>query len=214
MTPVTDERNAIVVYPQGRQNGWNAGTCCGSSSTLGIDDVGFAMAMLDEIETAYCVDPKRIYSAGFSAGGMLSHRLACEQSERIAAIGPVAGTMAFDPCEPTRPVPVMHFHGTSDFVVAYDGGGFSNADSVPDTIAGWVTRNGCETTATPTFDMGDAHCESHGGCDGDADVTLCTLEGGGHQWPGGESAGPGGTINMDIFASEAMLDFFEAHPLP
>lgn len=214
MTPAADERGYLVVYPQGRSTSWNAGTCCGSSSSLMVDDVGFIEAMLDAIEAAYCVDTRRVFSAGFSNGGMLSHRLACEVSDRIAAIGPTSGTMAIPTCTPTRAVPVMHFHGTSDFVVPFDGGGLGNAQSVPDTIAGWVTRNGCNATPTITFDEGDASCETYAECTDGADVTLCTLEGGGHQWPGGQSAGPGGTINMDIEASTALLDFFDAHPLP
>jgi polyhydroxybutyrate depolymerase len=214
MTPETDARGVIVVYPQGRSTSWNAGSCCGTSSSSGVDDVGFVGAMLDAIEEAYCVDEKRIYSSGFSNGGMLSHRLACEMSDRIAAIGPVSGTIAIDPCTPSRPVPVMQFHGTSDFVVPYNGGGLSNAASVADTESAWITRNGCGTTPMVTFDMGDATCETFSGCQNDATVTTCTLEGGGHQWPGGMSAGPGGTINMDIFASEALLDFFAEHPLP
>jgi polyhydroxybutyrate depolymerase len=214
MTPETDARGVIVVYPQGRSTSWNAGNCCGSSASLGVDDVGFIGAMLDQIEDAYCVDEKRVYSSGFSNGGMLSQRLACELSDRIAAIGPVAGPLALDACDPPRAVPVMEFHGTSDFVVPYDGGGFSSTQSVDETIAAWVANNACQETPMVTFDMGDASCETYGGCEDDASVTICTLEGGGHQWPGGMSAGPGGTINMDIFASAALLDFFEAHPMP
>jgi polyhydroxybutyrate depolymerase len=213
MTPEADDRGYIVVYPQGRSTSWNAGSCCGSSQQLGVDDVGFINAMLDQIESDYCVDVKRVYSSGFSNGGMLSHRLACEAADRIAAIGPVSGTMALPTCTPSRPVPVQQFHGTSDFVVPYNGGVFGPA-SVPVTTADWVERNGCDATPTVTFDMGDATCETYSNCMAAADVVLCTLDGGGHQWPGGESAGPGGTINMDIFASEALLDFFDAHPMP
>lgn len=214
MTPAADAKGYIVVYAQGRSTSWNAGRCCGTSQSLNVDDVGFVRAMIDEIATKYCVDPKRVFSAGFSNGGMLSHRLACEAADKIAAIGPVSGTMAFDGCSPSRPVPVMHFHGTSDFVVPFNGGGFANGDTVPDTIADWVTRNGCGTMPTTTFDMGKAECVTYGGCQANADVALCTLTDGGHQWPGGMSAGPGGEINMDISASNAMLDFFTQHPMP
>ncbi len=211
MTPETDARGYIVVYPQGRSTSWNAGGCCGSSSALGVDDVGFVDAMVAEIASNYCVDQSRLFACGFSNGGMLSHRLACESSDTFAAVGAVAGTMAIEECTPTRPVPVMHFHGTSDFVVPYNGGIFGTA-SVADTVTGWTTRNGC-TDSMVSFDQGDATCETHGGCSENATVTICTLNGGGHQWPGGESAGPGGTINMDIFASEALLDFFDQHPM-
>jgi polyhydroxybutyrate depolymerase len=212
MTPEADDRGYIVVYPQGLSTSWNAGECCGSSQQLGVDDVGFINAMLDQIEADYCVDTKRVFSSGFSNGGMLSHRLACESADRIAAIGPVAGPIRLPTCTPSRPVPVAQFHGTSDFIVPYDGG--FGATSVADCTADWVERNGCDPTATVTFDMGDATCETYSSCTDGADVVLCTLDGGGHQWPGGQSAGPLGTINMDIFASEALLDFFDAHPMP
>jgi polyhydroxybutyrate depolymerase len=215
MTPVSDARGFLAVYPQGLSNSWNAGSCCGSSSSQGVDDVQFVRDMLDALAVDYCVDPKRVFSAGFSNGGMLSHRLACELSDRIAAIGPVAGTMAIDGCAPARAVPVLHVHGTADFVVPYDGGGLSGADSVDDTIAGWVARNGC-TDAQPSvvYQNGDATCEEHSQCDAQAAVQRCTIDGGGHQWPGGTSAGPAGELSMDLESSEAMEAFFEAHPMP
>jgi polyhydroxybutyrate depolymerase len=172
--------------------------------------------MLDALAKDYCVDPKRVFSAGFSNGGMLSHRLACELSDRIAAIGPVAGTMAIDACKPSRPVPVMHVHGKSDFVVPYNGGGLGGAQSVNDTISGWVSRNGCtDAQATGVFEKGKALCVEYSQCNAGSAVRLCTIDGGGHQWPGGTSAGGfGGTLNMDLDSSEAMAAFFEAHPMP
>ncbi len=214
MTPAADAAGYVVVYAQGVSNSWNAGSCCGSAATQGVDDVGFVGAMIDAVDAAYCIDPKRVYAAGFSNGGMLSNRLACELSDRIAAIGPVAGPLAFDPCTPSRPVPMIEFHGTSDFIVPYNGGGAGGAVSAPENASFWSDTNGCGDTPTVTFDMGDALCETYGGCQADASVTLCTLDGGGHQWPGGMSAGPLGTVNMDISASAAMLEFFDAHPMP
>jgi polyhydroxybutyrate depolymerase len=212
MTPAAEARGYLVVYAQGLGTSWNAGGCCGSSSTFSVDDVGFVGAMIDDLSTKLCLDPKRIHACGFSNGAMLSHRLGCEAADRIASFGAVSGTMAISDCTPSRPTAVMHQHGTSDFVVPYDGF-FIGADTVPETIDGWVARNGC-TTESVTFDEGDATCVTHGGCTAGADVTLCTLEGGGHQWPGGESAGPGGEVNMDLAGSEALLDFFDAHPMP
>jgi len=215
MTPVSDARNFLLVYPQGLSTSWNAGACCGSSASSDVEDVKFVGEMLDALSQEYCVDPKRVFASGFSNGGMLSHRLACEMSDRIAAIGPVAGTMAIDDCTPARPVPVMHVHGTSDFVVPYNGGGLGGAQSVQNTITAWKERNGC-TDGQPTgvYENGDALCVEYSQCNAQASVRLCTLDGGGHQWPGGTSAGPGGTLSMDLATSEALAAFFEAHPMP
>ncbi len=94
MTPVAEKNGLVVVYPQGINTSWNAGNCCGSGSATKRPDVQFVVDLLDALEKQLCIDKKRIYSAGFSNGGMLSNRLACELSDRIAAIGPVAGPVA------------------------------------------------------------------------------------------------------------------------
>jgi len=210
--PVSDAKGFLLVYPVGVAPlgvpGWNAGTCCGSAQIANTPDVQFVHDLIDKLEADYCVDPKRVFATGFSNGGMLSHRLACELSDRIAAIGAVSGTMAVSTCNPTRPVPVLHIHGTADPVIAYGGGPF--AQSVADTIAGWVMRNGCNPVATQIYLMGSAHCEIHTGCIQGADVELCTIEGGVHEWPGGGTAMGMG----DLDASSRILAFFDAHPMP
>jgi polyhydroxybutyrate depolymerase len=210
-----DAAGFISVTPDGTGSlrGWNAGACCGTPAQTGLDDVGFVNLLLDQLEARLCVDTRRVFSTGFSNGGFLSHRLACEASTRIAAIAPVAGMMGISDCNPTRPVPVMHFHGTSDTIVPYSGGGFSGYRSAADTDAGWATRNGCDATTTETFARGDSRCVSHAGCDGGSEVTLCTITGGGHTWPGGGYF-PGGHITTDLSATDAMWAFFEAHPMP
>lgn len=212
MTPVSDAHGFIAVYPQGLGNSWNAGSCCGSSANA-VDDVAFVGHMLDKLEAEYCVDPKRIYATGLSNGGMLSHRLACEMSDRIAAIGAVAGTLAIDGCAPTRPVAVMHVHGTADFVVPYNGGNLGGAKSVPETIGVWTGVDGCADGAIDVFQNGDASCEEYQRCDAGVAVRVCTIDQGGHQWPGGKSDFLG-KLSLDLAASEEMVKFFEGQPLP
>jgi poly(3-hydroxybutyrate) depolymerase len=114
---------------------WNAGNCCEYASQVNanVDDVGFVRMMIDSIEAQTCIDPKRVFATGFSNGGMLSHRLACQLSDRIASIVAVSGGSGatdydmtppetlFD-CTPGRPVPVLHIHGTQDACYPFDGG--------------------------------------------------------------------------------------------
>ena len=99
-------------------------------------------------------------------------------------------------------VPVLHVHGTADVVVPYDGG--VTAQSVPATISGWVARDGCDAATSVVYENGTARCERNQGCDAGADVELCTIEGGAHEWP---SMG-------DLAATEYILDFLGAHPRP
>ena len=62
-----------------------------------------------------------------------------------------------------------------------------------------------------TFNQGDARCEATRGCADGAEVVFCTITGGGHTWPGGAPF-PGGHISADLSATDAMWDFFVAHP--
>jgi len=203
----SNEAGFIAVHPEGIGNSWNAGVgCCGSALSMNIDDVGFTGAMLDELEAQLCVNTQRVYATGMSNGGYMSHRIGCQLSNRIAAIAPVAGVNAVSGCAPSRPVPVMHFHGTGDTTVSYDW--------VAGTMSGWVTRNGCDATSEVTFENGDSVCETWSGCDGGVDVVLCSVDGGGHTWPGGAVIPSLGKTTMDLIANDAMWDFFQRHRLP
>jgi len=212
MIAVADGAGFIVVHPEGIGGTWNAGLCCGEAMNANIDDVGFTRAMLDRLESELCVDARRVYATGLSNGGYMAHRLACEAADRIAAIGSVAGTNAFLACSPSRGVPVYHFHGTADTVVPYDG--FGGYTSVLATMDYWVSRNGCNPASQVFFDQGEVLCEEWTGCVDDATVRLCTIEGGGHQWPGGFTIPMLGENTDLISASLEMWGFFASHPLP
>jgi polyhydroxybutyrate depolymerase len=216
MNAASDERGFVVVYPNGTNTSWNAGDCCGSAASQGVDDVGFVAALIQELEADYCIDTRRVFATGMSNGAFLSHRLGCELSDKIAAIAPVAGVIGIPPadCQPGRAVPVMHFHGTADPLVLYNGGGFTGFISVKDSIARWREIDGCTDVTTVTFEKGDSQCVTSEQCKDGSEVTLCTVTDGGHTWPGGEPLAGGGKTTMDLDATNALLDFFEAHPMP
>ena len=152
-----DEAGFIVVYPNGTGKGdmflvWNAGGWHGPKAEELPDDVKFVTALLDDLAKVVNVDPKRIYATGMSNGGMMCYRLAAELSNRIAAIAPVSGTMAVEKCHPRRPVPVMHFHGTDDKLVPFEGPDQRTAKvlafkSVEETIRTWAKIDGCPSEA-------------------------------------------------------------------
>jgi polyhydroxybutyrate depolymerase len=212
MNSLSDREGFIAVHPQGIGNTWNAGACCGEAQTRAIDDVGFTGAVLDSLSASFCVDSRRVYATGLSNGGFMSHRLGCDLSSRIAAIAPVAGTNLTSPCTPSRAVPVLHFHGTGDAIVPYQG--FVGVASVRETMSGWVTRNGCRSTSQNTLARGDVSCESWPGCRAAAQVQLCTISNGGHQWPGGFTIPGLGANTSSIDASAYAWAFFRQHSLP
>lgn len=215
-----DAEGFVLVHPDGLTNpgtsdqSWNAGLCCAFGDET-RDDIGFVDALLDDVASKVCIDEKRVYATGMSNGGFMSHLLACERADRFAAIAPVAGVLGVPPesCQPSRPVPVIHFHGTQDSLVPYDGGGPGNFPSVPETSAGWAARNGCTGQPAETFANGTATCMTTAGCEGGVEVTLCTLEGMGHCWPG-QAFCPFGNGTTDISANDAMWQFFARFALP
>lgn len=193
-----EEAGFVTVYPNGTGRSdnvlyWNGGVCCGYSTAYNVDDVAYVRAVLDDLATVVDFDPHRVYAAGMSNGAMMAYRLAAECADRFAAIAAVAGPMAIDDPRPMRPVPVLHIHGTDDLFAPYEGGvGRRSVHGVPfrsvaDTVAAWVRVNRCDPTPTvinemPTVDDGTRivrHVYR-----GEASVTLITVEGGGHTWPG------------------------------
>lgn len=217
MNKKADNEHFIAVHPKGLGTpaSWNAGKCCGEFS-VGEDanDVKFVSDLLDELEARLCVDTHRVFVTGMSNGGFFSHRLACELSTRIAAAAPVAGVLGIESCTPARPIPIMQFHGTLDPLVPYNGSGFpTHFPSVPDTLSDWAKRNGCSATPNETFRKNEAHCARYAPCTNDAVVELCTVDGGGHTWPGGVPI-PVGYTTYALNATDRMWDFFTAHPLP
>ena len=139
-----DRSGFVVVYANGTGSTpvflyWDAGGVRGRVS----DDVGYTAKLLDDLASVVNVDPKRVFATGMSNGGMMCYRLAAELSDRIAAIAPIAGTMAIENCRPERPVSIIHFHGTKDGLVLFGGPDERIPKnikflSVEETIRAWV----------------------------------------------------------------------------
>jgi polyhydroxybutyrate depolymerase len=233
---LADREKFLVVYPQGIDGGFNDGrvTKVLRAHREQVDDLAFFDALLAEIARRHRVDPKRVFATGISNGGMFSHYLAANRSEKIAAIAPVVGGIAvpFDAkFNPARPVSVLIIQGTEDPLVPYDGGPIGararqDRGSVVATAAAielWRAANGCaaepEISALPDLDQSDG-CRTEvsvwsGGREG-SEVWLYRVVGGGHTWPGGAAYATRraiGRVTHD-FGSEAIWEFFKTHPKP
>lgn len=201
---VADTAGIIMVYPNGVDNVWNV------FGAGGVNDVGFISALIDSVSYQYSVDLDRVYSTGMSMGGFMSYRLACELETRIAAIASVTGLQVTNPCQPSRPVPVLQMHGTADPIVPYAG--------VPITISFWTQYNNCPAnpviTNLPDIDTTDNSTVTvsyYGLCDDSTEVILYTINGGEHTWPG--ALIPIGITNQDINASVEIWNFFKKYSL-
>ena len=184
LSDLADAEGFVAAYPRGIGASWNAGACCGPARYAGVDDVGFVRALIDEIAWKLCVDRGRIYATGFSNGGFMSHRLACDAADVFAAVAPVSGVLGIDEaaCEPARPIPVMHTHGTADALEPFDGHRLFGWRSAPETIRIWRHENGCASEVVLDTPAREVSCDRHRRCDGEVEVVLCTIQGGGHEW--------------------------------
>jgi polyhydroxybutyrate depolymerase len=216
---LAEGENFIVVYPNGINNAWNTQSGFPGGSTA--DDIGFISTLIDLLLSELNIDARRVFSCGFSAGGFMSYLLACELQDKLAAIASVAGTYsqnAFDNCEPVRPFPVLHIHGTEDIIVPPDGG-FSNI-SVDQTLSFWVGKNGCMTNSTTTEFPDEAsdgtrvEREDFPGCNGMAEVQYFRIINGGHTWPGASVNSGFGVTSQNLDASKSIWEFFSRHTAP
>ena len=227
----SDKANFIVVYPNGtgrfaRRYTWNVETCCGYAQKKNSDDVGFVNTLLDDLIEKYSVDTQRVYATGMSNGAKFSYRLACELSDRITAIAPVSGTLETVIRPDTRPVPILHIHGTADQNCPFNGGMGTksiakvNFTSVPQTIALWVKHNDCRTTPVirrlpnPAKDGMTSTRTVYRSLK--APVELITIKGGGHKWPGMPFTGSKrpSELTLDFQAENVIWNFFKRHQLP
>ncbi len=153
-----------------------------------VDDVGYLLGLIDEVVAGWAVDPARVYLLGHSNGAFMAYRLACEASERIAAIGSLAGSSSDDPswCVPSEPVSVLQIHGDADDTILYEGeAGYASAT---DITARWAEYAGCATPPVAagaldfdsSLDGAETEVLGYAGCAGDVAVELWTIRGGAH----------------------------------
>jgi polyhydroxybutyrate depolymerase len=229
----------IAVHPQGSVDPATGMTFFELGQASTVDDVAFTADILDDLAASLCVDPARVYAMGFSNGGYMSSRLACDLADRIAAITTVAATTHPDDCAPSRAVPVQAFHGTADRVVPFEGGDSALLDTfeqaadsddpgaaarlqaavdllglaIPDEVGEWAAANGCSGETSSAVGE-DVMLTTYQGCT--APVLFYVVEGGGHSWPGSQTSrtvASLGHTTMDVDATRLAWEFFQQHSL-
>lgn len=229
----------IVVYPDGIEKHWNDGRELRFYRTMreNIDDVGFISALIEHLAQSLNIDRSRVYATGISNGGLMSQRLACELSDKIAAIAIVAVQMS-DKISlmgaPTRPIAVLMMCGTEDPLVPWEGGDigfdfsrpprkYGKVLSVAETVKYWVAHNQCSPMPVVTQELDkdpqdgtQVRREVYDQGREETEVILYAIEGGGHTWPRGWQYLPEGIIgktSRDIDANEVIWNFFNKHAI-
>lgn len=215
---IADTAGFLLVHPMGTLD-FNGQPYWNSNWGGTVDDIGFTEALIDSLASEYNIDLDRVYSTGMSNGGFMSYTLACELSNRIAAIASVTGTMNFNQtvtCNPQHPMPVMEIHGTADPTVPYNGSG--SYESIANTLSYWVNFNQCDATAIvtnmPDINITDGCTAEHQlyqNGDNGVEVEHYKIINGGHSWPGAPVVI--GITNYDINASTKIWEFFAKYDI-
>ena len=196
---VGSDRFALLL-PEGtrswiRMRFWNATPACCDLFRSGVDDAAYLRALVREVEQIVAV--RRVHLIGYSNGGFMAHRLACDGMPKLAGIAVLAGS-SFEQaelCDGAAPVSVLQMHGDEDRLVAYEGdpnpllgrGGFPGAE---EAAARWAQRGGCDAEAAQTAGALDLErriagaetaVSAYGNCDAGIRVELWTIAGGGHR---------------------------------
>jgi polyhydroxybutyrate depolymerase len=234
---LSDEEGFVVVYPDGIDKHWNDGR---EEEETGyrvykdnIDDVGFISQLIDHLINKLNIDPKRVYVTGMSNGAIMSYRLACQLSDKIAAIAPVAGNIPeniLNSCSPSSPVSVLAINNADDPLVPFNGGYITGPFgkkklgkvlSAYNSVKFWANFDNCTKspliTYEPDRDPEDGtriKTEVYGKGKNKTEVVLYVVENGGHTWPGGyQYLGKRiiGKTSRDINACDVIWDFFKKH---
>jgi len=214
----------VVLVPEAVNGEWNygSGAAIGITTPL-VDDVGFLSALISKSIVDYALDATRIYMAGYSNGGLMTMRFACDHPEQIAAGGNVARVTMKSAdakaCKPALPTPMLLTNGTADPVSTYNGTSFLGVSatlSAPATAAFWAKLDGCAATPVGSTlpdtiaDGTTVHLDTYSGCTALGEVDFYTINGGGHTWPGSIGFSPGlGITSEDIDATTLLWQFFQ-----
>jgi polyhydroxybutyrate depolymerase len=236
---LSDENGFVVIYPDGIEKHWNDGRRGEETGYRAqkenVDDVGFISALIDHLVNILNIDPKRIYITGMSNGAMMTYRLGCELSGKIAAIAPVAGNIPQNilrNCHPSKPVSVLAINGTNDPLVPFLGGEVTGPSgmkklgkvlSAEESVKFWTNTNNCSpaplVSTEPDIDPHDGtriQKEDYKNGKNNSEVILYIIKGGGHTWPGGSQyLGKNiiGPTSHDMNATAVIWHFFEKHTL-
>jgi polyhydroxybutyrate depolymerase len=185
---------AVLVYPVGYGQSWNAGSCCGAAQAQGVDDVSFLSAMIGQIAATPGVNRGRIDLVGFSNGGRMAYQLICEKPGPLAAMAVVAALPDSTSCAAGPPLSLLQVAGADDPDIS--------SFQVDAQVATWRARDGC-TSSSIDQSLSGLTTQRWGGCQAGADVELATYDGVSHIWPpGGDGAPPTGQLIWQFFTSQ------------
>ncbi|MEO0973526.1 MAG: PHB depolymerase family esterase [Pseudomonadota bacterium] len=218
LLPQADARGVMVAIPDGDVDAssarfWDATDACCDFFDANPDDSAYLRRLIETIAQNFPTDDRRIYVVGYSNGGFMSHRMACDHADLVAAIFSFAGAQweVLEQCVPSEPVSVVQFHGTADFTIAYGGGcipGLACYPSARTTALTWAMLNGCGSEVQAKLPLLDL-VERRPGLDTLRQEYSSCIESAVELW---SSPRTGHVPTFTAAFAPAVMDFLLAHP--
>jgi polyhydroxybutyrate depolymerase len=192
--PLVTSGQVILAYPVGYRQSWNAGTCCGEAAVQDIDDVSFLTAVVGRLGADPGVDPNRISLLGYSNGGKMAYRMACDRPNLFASVTVVLA-IPTSPCDDGPAVPLLQVAAMDDNEIPYTPGDPPRTANgalltpVTSEVAYWRQRDGC-AAGPEQQTSGRLKIEEWSRCAKGVRVELATYSSGGHYWPAGDEDTP------------------------
>lgn len=180
----------VVAFPQGVDDSWNAGRCCGAAVAEGTNDVSFIDSLINQLVSEEGVDPDQVYVTGYSNGAMFTFLYACLAHSQLAGAASVAGTN-FSDCQPDGSVDFLQVSGRDDPVIPVLGGeselvGVPEVPSVEQSLLDMADAAGCQDLKT--LEVNGVVSFQSVDCEGGTSVRFDVIEGFGHDYPTAESS--------------------------
>ncbi|WP_239348043.1 MULTISPECIES: PHB depolymerase family esterase [unclassified Frankia] len=208
LAPLVAEGRAILAVPTGLGLSWNAGgDCCGTAGRSRPDDPAFVHNVVAAVLHGEQIDTSRIYLVGYSNGGKLALRMACEDPAAFAGIA-TYGAVPLVPCAQGGAVSVLLAAGTADQVLPYQGTRLARPPlmSVAAAVQLWHDRDGCPARPTTTGRVGPAEILTWRECRNHTAVATVIYHDLPHAWP----AQP--RVAAAASAATVIWDFFTGLP--
>jgi polyhydroxybutyrate depolymerase len=191
LLPLADAGQAVLAYPVGYGESWNAGVCCAPAAADHVDDVGFLAAVIRQLAADPGIDPARVTLVGFSNGGRMAYAVDCALPGVVTAVVAVLAAPVSSCGSPT-PVSLLAIATADDPEVPYapDTGAEVGLTAVTDVAAAWRARDGCADSSTAQTAEGQLTNAVWSDCRWGSQVELATYASGGHEWQPGDGTTP------------------------
>ena len=212
--PLAQQGQAVLVYPVGYEQSWNAeGGCCGEAQAAQVDDSAFLADVVGDMDGHFSIEGSRVYLVGYSNGARMAFTEVCSHPSLFAAFATYAGVPTETCGDTSIAVPAWISAGTADPELSTTNPTQTTTQVIESLVANWRARDGCTPTPTSTTTTTPARLALWAHCRNGSAVESVLYNGLNHYWPRATQAdiSSNTTVGTHAAAATLMWTFLSAH---